>query len=391
MELHPFQKQALTLLSKPFNESMHLLCISPTGSGKSLIFEKESQKKNRKVLIVTPLVALARQQFEKLKNLDVCVQLGIGGIANRPPTQESSGVWITSPEMLQHPSRLQWLSCWRPNLLVVDECHCLWEWGESFRPSFRLLPHLLNQYKIMHSLWLTATLPYEAKQELKKEIIEPLHEIGEFDLPAQVYISICQIPWTVRSQQLIRWILEQKEPGIVFVNTRGETLRIARLLEAAGKKTISYHGGLSVEERSILERQVNEKKMDVIVATSAFGMGVHYPFLSYVVLWQPPTSILSLVQAIGRVGRNQEKKSAAALILWDEDDFKLLEWTVKNSERKKKELFEVLNFLRTFQCRKKMLKFYFHPEKPHSFSHQPCLRCDYCLSTLHQHSPHPTE
>ncbi len=384
-QLHPFQAKALETLSVSLQKQTHVLCVAPTGSGKSLIYEKAAKEPHRRTLLITPLVALARQQFRKLKEMGIPVTLGAGGgiegVSLDPPPQKS-GAWIISPETLQFAGKRNALSEWQPNLLVVDECHCLWEWGENFRPAFTLIPELLSKYSIPHSLWLTATLPHDARLQMRTLLPHPVTELGQFDLPARLILQAQRIPWRLRTQALTEWVRKIDEPGLIFVPTRESTQRIARLIAATGKRVISYHGGLSAEERKNIEQMVSQNTVDVIVTTTAFGMGMDYPHLNYVVLWQTPTSILSLVQAIGRVGRNPNRNSHA-LVLWDYDDFRLLEWTVKNSSKRKKEMEDLLEFLNSPGCRLAGLKFYF--DRIRTSSPQTCLpcgRCNFCLNRV---------
>ena len=375
LSLRPFQIEALRALSEPIDkETHHVLCIAPTGSGKSLIYEKASQWPQTRMVLITPLVALARQQYAQLKKLRLPVELGIGGTNHIPPAGKC-GIWIMSPEMLHHPARQAALHHWKPNFLVVDECHCLWEWGESFRPAFTLIPKFIQTYCIRRSLWLTATLPPEAKAELKKALSDSLIELGEFNLPQNFNLKIKKIPWQDRPEVILQSIAQQDRAGIIFTATRNNTLRLARLLELTGKKRIIYHGGLSKEERQNVEKQIELQIPEVIVATSAFGMGMNYSHLNYVILSQAPTSLLSLVQSIGRVGRNP-KNPSHALVLWHPDDFKLLEWTLKDSEKRKSEIMSLLDFLDSKTCRTRSLRTYFDPKS----QTEACLRCDICLT-----------
>ena len=133
--LRPFQKQAIEAL-KSNSPSAHVICVAPTGSGKSLIYEEVAAMANRKTLLVTPLVALARQQFKKMKERGISVTMAAGGSVEGPPVNKT-GAWIVSPESLQSPRRQAALASWQPNFLVLDECHCLWEWGERFRPALQ--------------------------------------------------------------------------------------------------------------------------------------------------------------------------------------------------------------------------------------------------------------
>jgi ATP-dependent DNA helicase RecQ len=378
-ELRPFQKQALEALDDGTGNQKHILCIAPTGAGKSLIYEKAAQRPQRRTVLITPLVALARQQHQKLSLLGVRTQLGAGGQNSQAPTSETEA-WIMSPEMLRFPSRRKSLFEWRPNLLVVDECHCLWEWGENFRPAFSLVPDLLTELDIPKSIWLTATLPYEARQNLKVHISYPLTEIGGFELPSRLILTIQKTEWKYRTQALLNWTLLKKEPGIVFVPTREATLRISRLLMAAGKNVIAYHGGMSSEERRNAELLIQKAIPDVVVATSAFGMGMDYPHLRYVVLWQAPTSILSLVQAVGRVGRNPQT-DGNALILWDQEDIRMLEWTIQNSKKRLQELNDLFIFLSSKECRRSALKLYFD----RTIMSETCGKCDTCRSMRHHY------
>lgn len=374
--LRPFQKQALEVLLRTTSHPEHLLCIAATGSGKSLIYEKTIQKMKWRTLLITPLIALARQQYQKLTHLGIPTRLTSGQTPPTPPPPQW-GAWIMSPESLLYASKWETLKQWKPHFLVVDECHCLWEWGESFRPAFREIPKIIDKIpSIQKSLWLTATLPYQAREELRSFFATPFIEQGEFDLPGSLHISLNRVSFENRIQTLLDWTLTEPSPAMIFVPTRASTEKIARVLRATGRRVVTYHGGMSSEERKNTEALIQNQAPQLIVSTSAFGMGMDYGHLNRVILWQIPTSILSLVQIMGRVGRGNNSQGRA-LCLWDSDDFKMMEWSIRGLQKRRIEVQELFHFYSTAQCRRSALKEYFQPNN----SPFRCNQCDWCDQT----------
>jgi ATP-dependent DNA helicase RecQ len=344
--------------------------VAPTGSGKSLIFERAAKKPDTRVLLISPLIALARQHAVNLQkqNLNVYLRSGGGlpGFEKSPPRHGNHpGVLIASPESFENHNSISLLKEWNPTLIAVDECHCLWEWGEDFRPAFLKIPHILHELQINRSLWLTATLPYEARQELisslaKPETNTPIIEIGEFSLPESLSINIEQVSWHARIEALLGHVKKSQPTGLIFVSTRSAAERISRLLGAAGYRAIAYHAGLGQEERRAIETGIPSSRFDVVVATSAFGMGMHFPELRWVLLWQAPGSLLSLAQTIGRVGRAGVQ--AQATVFWDNEDFHCLEWMAIGSPRRTRALQQTFEYFTSSGCYHSKLVNYFNKE-----------------------------
>lgn len=361
VQLRVFQKEALASLA---SAPGHVICVAPTGSGKSLIYERFLAIGGaRRMLLVTPLVALARQQAAKLRESGIRTWLGAGG-EESPRASDRSGAWIVSPEKLLVDRNRRLAREWAPDLLVVDECHCLWEWGEGFRPAFRLVPGLVSELGVARSLWLTATLPLPARAELVASLPEPVRELGGFELPECLSLRIVRAPWPHRAEMLRAWVASGAggPSGIVFAGTRDGTERVARLIRDAGERAVVYHAGMSREERSAVESRLRAGERGIVVATSAFGMGMDYPHLSWAALWQAPPSALALAQALGRVGRSGAV--GTALLFWDPEDFRLIEWTTRGSPRRRDELMRLLGLLQESGCRRAALRRYFEREAP---------------------------
>ena len=348
--LRPFQTLALKELWQSRNE--RLICVAPTGSGKSLIFETYIKQAGCKALLISPLVALARQHHERLTERGVTAAIG----STFQPADPDTRAWVISPESLQHESTHRKLEAWKPEFLIVDECHCLWEWGTSFRPAFLEIPKLLERHSFFKkSLWLTATLTPENRGELRGILANHgrVAELGATRLPDQLGLQVQKVAIAERLEIWTQEVLQTETPGIVFAGTRKNTERLAEYSRHLGLKAAYYHAGLGREERQLIENQIKSNRVRLIVATSAFGMGMDFPQLSRAWIWQPPWSLLELSQAIGRVGRAE--KPGHATVYWDPWDFRMLIRHPQTPQYVLDRLNPVRTFLESRVCRRTTL------------------------------------
>jgi ATP-dependent DNA helicase RecQ len=320
--LRPDQADALHELI----ENDHLIFIAATGSGKSILFQKYVfDRPGIRAVLISPLNALSRQQGERFK------KLGIKVFQHEQPTSGEAGVWIMSPEKVQG-RVFEQLRSWNPEFLIVDEAHCVWEWGQRFRPAYRRILQLVEFPSIRKSLWCSATLPQASQKELGMHLKtlsrNQVKRLGRFSLPRHLVLRLEKIPPEVRLEWLRNTLgLYADQSGMVFCNTRASAVSLQKHLNFWGIRSFFYHAGISIEEKLNLEKlllsHAHSKEPIVVVATSAFGMGMDYDFFRFCILFEPPFTILSLVQAIGRVGRSKGGVSqmARAHVLWHPDDF----------------------------------------------------------------------
>lgn len=330
-DLRPFQRAALDALARGVR---HLAVSAPTGSGKSLIYERACRSYAQRSVLITPLQALGIQQSLRLEKptgtdtrpVQVALGLAVHSRERRGPPRVQwgeSGIWIVSPEMLQSPAWWERLVRYRPELWIIDEAHCVWEWGSDFRPAYAaLLQHPLSQAILSaRSLWLSATFPAHGLRELQLRFGEELTIQGAFQLPDHIRLIWEKVDDAQRIARLLHWLeLLGRDPGVIFVSSRMAAVRVGRLLDAAGMPNTVYHAGFSPEIRRALERRLCDARAQILIATSAFGLGMDFAHLRWGIFWELPYGVLDLAQRIGRVGRSRTHPTppATTVALWSE-------------------------------------------------------------------------
>jgi ATP-dependent DNA helicase RecQ len=313
-------------------EKQDALIVMPTGGGKSICFQLPALLQTGLTLVISPLVALMENQvqelqqlqlpaallhselptWEKKKTLQALERQELRLLYLSPETLLSAPVW----ERLSHP-RL------KINGLILDEAHCLVQWGETFRPAYRRLgavrPALLKSKPPGTKMSLaafTATADPIAQETIQKvlQLQQPqLFLINPFRKNLRLKV---QTVWTPkgRRQQLLKFIQSHSnQAGLVYVRSRKDAEELAEWLQLLNYKTTAYHAGLSAEERRDIEAGWLSGKSQFIVCTCAFGMGINKPDVRWVVHFQSPQFLSEYVQEVGRGGR--DGKAAQALML----------------------------------------------------------------------------
>ncbi|MHA8137925.1 RecQ family ATP-dependent DNA helicase [Lactobacillaceae bacterium Scapto_B20] len=300
--------------------SQNTMAVLPTGAGKTLIYQMYGLVKKCPVLIVSPLLSLMQDQVSRMQSIGVKNAVAINSQLNyvqkqRVLAQLNQYQYIyVSPETLAQPDVLNRIQGIHPGLVVVDEAHCLSQWGPDFRPEYLELKSTLITLGSPLTLMLTAT----ASQSIKDDIINKLglnHQVNvivkSIDRP-NIYLAAQLVDDDNDKFNQMMTILKQiKRPGIIYVNTKHVADELAlRLQMNTPLRAAAYHGGLSNEDRFKIQHQFMNDELDVICATNAFGMGVDKNDVRFVIHYQMPVNLESYMQEIGRAGRDGKQSIA---------------------------------------------------------------------------------
>lgn len=363
--------------------------LMPTGGGKSLCYQLPSLLMEGTAVVISPLIALMKNQVDVISNLS-----DVEGVAHylnsslnkaaidRVKTDIRDGrtkLLYVAPESLTKEENVEFLKTVKISFYAIDEAHCISEWGHDFRPEYRRIRPIINEIGNAPVIALTATATDKVRTDIKKSlgILNAMEFKSSFNRP-NLYYEVRQKTKDV-DKDIIKFIRQhQGKSGIIYCLSRKKVEELSDVLKANDIKSAPYHAGLDSSTRSQTQDDFLMERIDVIVATIAFGMGIDKPDVRFVIHYDIPKSLEGYYQETGRAGRDGGE--GICLAFYSHKDLQKLDKFMEGKPVAEQDigrqlLQETAAYAETSVCRRKMLLHYFGE----TYHKDNCGNCDNCL------------
>jgi len=388
-EFRPLQKEIIDSVM----QGKDTFVLMPTGGGKSLCYQLPALKFEGLTLVISPLIALMKDQVDALKTNGILAEYINSSLLPDEIQQIQKKVVVgkvkilyVAPERLALGNFQKFLKTANVKLIAIDEAHCISEWGHDFRPDYCNLRLLKSQFSKVPVIALTATATSKVREDIIKQLSLDGHKsfISSFDRENLAMI-------VTRKKQAFSKLLglvkkHKNEPTIIYCFSRKETEKIAMNLQAEGFDALPYHAGLNNETRKKNQELFIKDEVSIIVATIAFGMGIDKPDIRLVVHYTFPKTIEGYYQEIGRAGR--DGLSSECVLFYSYGDVRKHEFfidqmeDIAEQEKCREKLSQIVGYCEAITCRRKYVLEYFGEEylSDEKKDKKGCEACDICLN-----------
>ena len=363
--------------------------LMPTGGGKSLCYQLPSLIMDGTAIVISPLIALMKNQVDVINGLseDDGVAHYLNSSLNKSAIEKVKGdilsgktkLLYVAPESLTKEDNVEFLKTIKISFYAVDEAHCISEWGHDFRPEYRRIRPIINEIGKAPVIALTATATDKVRTDIKKNLgIVDAREFKSSFNRANLFYEVRQKTNDI-DRQIIMFIRQHPgKSGIIYCLSRKKVEELAEVLKANDIKAAPYHAGLDSATRSQTQDDFLMERIDVIVATIAFGMGIDKPDVRFVIHYDIPKSLEGYYQETGRAGRDGGE--GICIAFYARKDLRKLEKFMENKPVAEQDigrqlLQETAAYAESSVCRRKMLLHYFGEE----YDVENCHNCDNCL------------
>jgi ATP-dependent DNA helicase RecQ len=379
-------------------EGKDTLAIMPTGGGKSICFQVPALLLPGLTLVISPLISLMKDQVDALTRRSIPADY----LSSSQTPEEQRSVYeklnsnqlkllYLSPERLQSRRFLTTIKTQRISLLVIDEAHCISEWGHDFRPEFRMIaPFVTQQARRPTVAAFTATATPKTQIDICEslQLQTPFKQVSSF-ARINLGLQVITCPSHFIQQMLTFKLLlkHRNESGIIYVSSRQTAENLSKVVRSLFpfSSIEAYHAGLTPKQRTDIQERFIADKIKIVVATNAFGMGIDKSNIRFVIHFHIPGSLEHYYQEVGRAGR--DGKSSQTYLLYNENNLSihlgLLDQNEQITDKHRKQQLFKLHAMRTFAttkgCRMQLVLRYFGEA-----SDQACGQCDRCLEQIRQ-------
>ena len=363
--------------------------LMPTGGGKSLCYQLPSLLMEGTGIVISPLIALMKNQVDVMNGMseDGCVAHYLNSSLNKSSIlqvmedvrQRKTKLLYVAPESLSKEENVEFLKTIKVSFYAIDEAHCISEWGHDFRPEYRNIRPTIMKIGKAPIIALTATATDKVRSDIKKNLgIGDAKEFkSSFNRP-NLYYEVRSKTQDV-DRNIIMFIKQHADKsGIIYCLSRKKVEELAAVLQANNIKAAPYHAGLDSATRSQTQDDFLMERIDVIVATIAFGMGIDKPDVRFVIHYDIPKSLEGYYQETGRAGRDGGE--GLCIAFYSNQDLRKLEKFIDGKSGAEQDigrqlLLETAAYAESSVCRRKMLLHYFGEE----YTEENCHNCDNCL------------